>query len=98
MSGLVIEDFQPREGSVFMLNEDDLPPLELKLETVEALNASGGPKGMRPPFSLMFRCPDQRVLPQRLYRLEHPAMGEIAIFMVPIGRDQSGVQYQALFN
>ena len=98
MVGLLIEDFQPREGSVFMLNEDDLPPLELVLETVEPLKQKGGPKGMRPPFSLLFRCQDQRVLPQRQYRFEHPAMGEVSIFIVPIGRDESGVQYEALFN
>jgi len=98
MTGLVIEDFQPREGSVFMLAEDDLPPLELTLETVEPLSLNGGPKGMRPPFSLMFRCPDQRVLPQRQYRLDHPAIGEVSIFIVPIGRDETGVRYEAIFN
>jgi len=95
---LVIEDFQPCAGGVFLLNEDELPPLELMLETVEALNIVGGPPLARPPFSLIFLSPEQLVLPPRIYRMEHPAMGEVSVFLSPISRDASGVRYQALFN
>jgi len=38
------------------------------------------------------------VLPQRLYRLEHNGLGELDIFLVPIGKDEQGVSYQATFN
>ena len=41
---------------------------------------------------------DPRVLPQRIYRLEHNGLGELDIFLVPIGKDADGVSYQAMFN
>lgn len=49
-------------------------------------------------FSLLFRGPAQPVLPQATYTLEHAAAGALAIFLVPVGRDAQGVQYQAIFN
>lgn len=49
-------------------------------------------------FSLMFRGPAQPVLEQATHALEHPALGALAIFLVPVGRDAHGVQYQAIFN
>lgn len=49
-------------------------------------------------FSLMFRGPVQPMLEQATYTLEHPVLGALAIFLVPIGRNAQGVQYQALFN
>jgi len=97
MPGLVFEDFQPHAGAVFILHEVDLPPLELTLEEVEPLKSPGLP-GMRPPFSLIFRCAEQQALEGRIYCLEHPAMGEVAIYLSPVARDAAGVQYQALFN
>ena len=53
---------------------------------------------MRPPFSLVFLGKDPRVLPQRLYRLEHEELGTLTIFLVPVGKDAEGVLYQAVFN
>jgi hypothetical protein len=53
---------------------------------------------VRPPFSLLFLGKDPRVLPQKLYRLEHGEMGVVTIFLVPIGKDALGVSYQATFN
>jgi hypothetical protein len=96
MTELVLEAFQPHAGGVFILHDEALPPMELTLETVEPL--TNHVQLARPPFSLIFRCPDMQVLPQRIYCLEHPAMGEISLFLVPVAQDAGGVQYQALFN
>jgi hypothetical protein len=38
------------------------------------------------------------VPPQKLYRLRHEELGKVTIFLVPIGRDASGVSYQAVFH
>jgi len=96
MTELTIETFQPHAGSTFVLHEAALPPLELTLEAIDPLRRYI--ETSRPPFSLIFRCPDMQVLPQETYCLEHPALGEVSIFLVPVGRDASGVQYQAVFN
>ncbi len=41
--------------------------------------------GSQAPFLLIFRGPPQPLLPQRIYEIEHPRLGTLAIFIVPIG-------------
>ena len=50
------------------------------------------------PFSLILAGPLAPALPQASYRLNHPALGEIDIFLVPIARDATSMQYEATFN
>lgn len=95
---LVLEHFADKVGEVFALTEPGLEPIPLSLMEAETVAARHWPAGMRKPFSLVFLAREQRVLPQRLYRLEHPAFGALEIFLVPIGRDADGVSYQATFN
>lgn len=93
---LVFEDFADKLGEIFVISEPDVPAMPLTLTEAEPLPARV--PGARPPFALVFLGKDPRVLPQRLYRLEHAAMGEVTIFLVPVGKDARGVSYQAVFN
>jgi hypothetical protein len=95
---LVFEDFAGRVGEVFVVGEPTFPAIPLTLTEAEPLPARMGPKGMRPPFSLIFLAKDPRVLAQRLYRMEHEELGAVTIFLVPVGKDAAGVSYQAVFN
>ena len=52
----------------------------------------------REAFSLLFRGAAALVLPQGIWLVRHAALGEQAIFLVPIGRDGEGTTYQAVFN
>jgi len=49
-------------------------------------------------FSVFFSGPPDQLLPQRIYHLEHETLGALDLFLVPIGRDQEGFQYEAVFN
>ncbi len=49
-------------------------------------------------FSLMFRGPLDRFMPQGIHQLRNEKLGELQIFLVPIGRDQGGYEYEAVFN
>jgi hypothetical protein len=75
------------------------PPLAIELIDVTDLGAEAAadPPGRR-PFSLIFREPGGAHLPQRIYAIEHPALGRLMVFLVPIGPDQVGMRYQAIFN
>jgi hypothetical protein len=95
---LIFEDFADRLGEVFAIGEPDVPAIPLTLTQAQPLPAGMGLPGVRPPFSLIFLGKDPRVLPQKLYRLEHGEMGAVTIFLVPIGKDAQGVSYQATFN
>lgn len=100
MSGrqLVFEDFADKIGEVFPIADDDVPRIPLTLTEAELLKARWSKPGARPSFSLVFVGKDPRVLPQRIYRLEHNGLGTMEIFLVPIGKDAQGVSYQAMFN
>jgi hypothetical protein len=95
---LVFEDFADKLGEVFVVSEQGVPAIPLTLTEAEPLPARMGMPGVRPPFSLIFLGKDPRVLPQRLYRLDHGGLGVLTIFLVPIGKDEHGVSYQAAFN
>ncbi len=97
-TGLVFEDFKDRVGNVLTVSEEGMPPLALTLEQATLLPVRNVPKNARPPFSLIFLGAYPFALPQRLYRLKHENMGEVDIFLVPIGQDERGVSYQAVFN
>jgi hypothetical protein len=95
---LVFEDFKDRVGSVFTPCGPEIPPIPLTLDEAKPLPAHFGLADVRPPFSLIFIGASDLILPQMIYRLRHDEMGEVSIFLVPIGKDQRGVSYQAVFN
>lgn len=95
---LVFEDFRDKVGDVFTLSGEGLPGIPVTLMEAEPLNPAMAPRGTRPPFSLIFLAKDSRVLMQRLYCMEHNGLGEVSIFLVPVGKDAEGVRYQAVFN
>ena len=90
----VIETFAPHLHSVFQVEVEPGKPLPFELTAVEP-----GPAHPRVlMFSLMFRGPADPVYPQRVYRLQHPTLGEMDFFLVPVARHEKGVDYQAVFN
>jgi hypothetical protein len=50
------------------------------------------------PFSLIFKCANPVIFPQRIYPFERTGFGKMDIFIVPVGRERDGVIYQAVFN
>jgi hypothetical protein len=96
MKEMTLETFTPHVGSSFSATTDG-GSLDLVLE--EAVGSAGDeqPGGDREPFHLMFRGPARPILPQRIYRLDHGGLGSLEIFIVPIGADDRGVVYQAVF-
>ncbi len=88
------EHFSPLIGQAFFPGAS--PMVELELQSVT--QARGGARDMRQGFTLLFRGPTQPVLPQGIQSLRHPAFGEAGIFLVPVGADEHGTLYEAVFN
>jgi hypothetical protein len=95
---LVFYDFADKVGDAFTLVEEDVLAIELRLQAAEALDPKMSPFAARRPFSLLFTAMDPRVLPQRIYRLAHEALGDLSLFIVPVAKEAAGVTYQATFN
>jgi hypothetical protein len=94
---LTAATFSPLVGDVFRARFDNEPTVELELTAVEEYAPNPG-ADREEPFSLFFLGPQEPVLPQAIYRFEHDTLGSLEIFVVPIGRDDSGTSYEAVFN
>jgi hypothetical protein len=92
---LTLETFLPHVRSTFTLRAGEAT---LPLELVEATALPAGRAGGRPPFALEFDGPADPVHPQAIVELTHDVLGSLAIFVVPIGRDERHTRYEAIFN
>jgi len=76
-----------------------VPGTVVELTLVEATSLPSRGNTMRPvPFSIVFRGPTERRLPQGTYPFEHVALGAFEMFIVPIAPDEHGPRYEAVFN
>jgi len=66
------------------------------MELIELTNGYSTPR--QEQFSLRFRGDRNKVFPQRIYPMKHDSIGDFDLFLVPIGRDESGTYYEAVFN
>lgn len=96
---LTREQFSDHQGESFRLEADEASSLDLTLAEASPLG-SAARGGEREPFSLTFRGPAEPVLPQAIYQVEHPKLGKLEIFLVPIGPDpkEKGMRYEAVFT
>ena len=49
-------------------------------------------------FTLIFRAPADAPAEQGTYIFQNEALGEQAIFLVPVGRDENAVLFEAVYN
>jgi hypothetical protein len=49
-------------------------------------------------FSLLFLAPTNAVPWQGIYQLEHPTLGNLDLFLVPVALDANGLQFEAVIN
>jgi hypothetical protein len=98
LQDLTSASFEPHLGTAFAIPVEGGGALELVLASVRLHEPHPGPRAQ--PFSAYFRGPAAPVLLQRIYRLDHPEMGALELFLVPIGPDPKGggMNYEAVFN
>jgi len=95
---LVFEDFSDKVGQIFSITFDDAPAIAMTLAEAELMPSSLKGADVRPAFSLVFLIDVPKMLPQQLYRVEQEALGQMDLFLVPVGKKPDGFEYQAMFN
>lgn len=94
---LTVASFEPHVGSSFQIRPGGADALTLKL--IEASAAGGDPSPKREPFSLVFVGPDEPLLEQAIYPVEHDELGQLTLFMVPLGpHKDGGLRYEVVFT
>lgn len=89
--------FAPHVDETFELQAGEMT-LELTLAETSVL---GGDRqeGQREQFSLLFRGRKEGpLLQQGTFQLRHQKLGELALFLVPLGPDADGMRYEAVFT
>jgi len=99
---LTLEQFVPQLGTEFICRAPDGAGYPLRLTEATAAGKTtwkgAGDSEPRTPFSLIFQGPADTFFPQSIYPLEHEAFGTLDLFIVPIGKEEEGFLYQAIFT
>ncbi len=91
---VTLKSFAPHVDEKFVLKHDGG---DVDLVLVEATDkTTPGVPGEQ--FSLLFRGPLRPALAQHIYTLDHPEMGGLELFLVPVAEKESGRLYEAFFN
>ncbi len=98
LESFTVHTFSGRVGEAFRIHPGDEDPLEVELITATDLSEKPGEASRGRPFSIVFRGPRDFLLPQRTYRVEHAGIGAFDLFLVPIGPDEKGLRYEAVFT
>jgi hypothetical protein len=91
---LNLASFAEHLNTKFRIRVDDSNVIEAELIVAEDVGST--PRQER--FSLVFRGPLELFLPQQTYQIEHDKMGPLKLFLVPIGKEEDGFRYEAVFN
>lgn len=98
LESFTVHTFSGRVGDLLRIHPGDHEPLDAELITATDLSERPGEEPHGRPFSIVFRGPKEILLPQRIYRMEHKEIGAFDLFLVPIGPDDKGHRYEAVFN
>lgn len=93
-----METFQPRLGEIFHIVVDENTRLPTKLTEVFSWGGGAAAGRDRHPFSLIFHTVPEAVYEQKMYRVENENMEPFEIFLAPIGPDERGMRYEAVFT
>jgi hypothetical protein len=91
---LTLEDFSKNLNTKFKVYRSDEEIFEAELIKVfdlrndEILNT----------FAVEFLFPPDFGIEQRIFKMEHPALGTMELFIVPHGKNETGIRYEAIFN
>jgi hypothetical protein len=95
-----VATFTPLVGSEFKVVVAEGETVTLRLAQASSVSSGGGIAAgyAREPFSLVFHGPLQPALPQHTYTFGHERLGAFELFIVPIGPDEVGPRYEAVFT
>ena len=93
MRALTWDEFAGAEGATYEVEGEGCPRVSMTLEKAVEIPSAGREGGS---FRLEFRGPFEPILPQAIYRF-HSGDECSEIFIVPIGREEAGTRYEAVF-
>lgn len=97
LSTLAAADFAPYLNQYLSVRFE--PGADLPAQLIEVKETENFSPAQRKPFFIVLRTEQKdRYYPQGIYTLVHPDKGEISLFLVPLGANSQGMQYEAVFS
>ena len=91
--------FAESVGTRFRASWGTEESVELELISATPVGKCARKDATREPFSLIFRADNtETYLAQGVYVLEHERHDALHVFLVPIGPDETGMRFEAIFN
>lgn len=88
------QDFeQLAPGSLLVVHGEQMATLTV----VEARDLPS-PSQRQAPFAIVLEGPRDPFLPQAIHPIQHPVLGLLELFIVPIARDDLHTRYEVIFN
>jgi hypothetical protein len=91
-------EFARNLNTTFRVQLEEPKPVDLTLVAVTQRPSEPNEEAGMERFSAVFSGPLDSFLPQQIYRMTHPDMGEFEIFLVAIAQDKDGYRYEAVYN
>ena len=95
LATLTAADFEPLLHERFAIVSE--PGESFDAELIAVTEGAPGASA-RPQFSVVFRGGPTPPVPQRIYGVEHERFGRLDLFLVPLGPDDIGQRYEAVFT
>jgi len=98
MSALLsIEDFEPFLSQTLQIQFT--PEVTMDAELIEVKPSESYAVLPRKAFSITLRTAQKdEYYPQSTFMVLHPVKGELPLFLVPLGPDEAGMRYEAIFT
>lgn len=93
-AALTHEEFSKHLNTKFRIQISETEAIDAELTDVSEHLLS--PRQER--FSIVFRTSNEIFLGQGMRRFEHDQMEAFELFLVPIGRNEEGTEYESVFN
>lgn len=101
LEDLSAETFRTQLHKAFSVAIEDDRSIDLELHEVVGLKGDT-PRKDKSPFSVLFRGPSDVVLEQQTLQLRNETLGELLLFVVPLGPDlddpERRILYEAVFT
>ena len=91
-------EFAKNVNTDFRIQLEESRHIDLKLVAVTPRKIGPNEEAGMERFSALFSGPLDFCLPQAMYHVAHPEMGEFDVFLVAIGKEADGFRYEAVYN
>ncbi|EJL62937.1 DUF6916 family protein [Flavobacterium sp. CF136] len=94
---LTLNDFDTLINNVFTIRISD--EVQLEAELIELTKLNNYSPLERNPFSIVFRTEQKNeYYEQGIFIVVHPEKGDLQLFLSPLGFDDVGMKYEAVFS